>query len=184
MSDLVAVWEVPLPDKVHRIEFEHGTTTGKRILKLDGQDIVRRDWMFKLVGSELFDIKGDDHQVLAKCEILINASTGFTYEYSLFVNGKQLKKFKEIQSKVMCIWIVEVNNTMFRVALEKETLDIWVNGSKAESNHEFADEGTEMHFLIDGQHKAVVKTISSGNKKEGIVYSLIVNDKEITEGLV
>ena len=36
-SDLVAVWEVPLNDKVHRIEFEHGTTTGKRVIRVDGQ---------------------------------------------------------------------------------------------------------------------------------------------------
>ncbi|CAG2115272.1 unnamed protein product [Medioppia subpectinata] len=136
--------------------------------------------MFKLVGSEAFEIKGEEGQVYAKCEILINASTGFTYEYSMVVNGKQLKKFKEKQSKVMSTWIVEIGDQMWRIALEKETLDIWVNGVKAETNHEFADEGTEMHFLIESQHKACIKTISSGNKKEGIVYSLIVNDKEIT----
>ena len=37
MSDLVAVWDVPLCDKVHKVEFEHGTTTGKRVLKIDGK---------------------------------------------------------------------------------------------------------------------------------------------------
>ena len=37
MSDLVAIWEVPLSDKVHKIEFEHGTTTGKRIVRVDGE---------------------------------------------------------------------------------------------------------------------------------------------------
>ena len=194
MSDLVAVWDVPLCDKVHLVEFEHGTTTGKRVLKVDGkvchrnpfrsipshpipsllttcidafqsmpsssleQEIVRRDWMFKLVGSELFEISGDDEQVHAKCEILINASTGFTYEYSLFVNGKQLKKFKEKQSKIMRTWVVELNQQMWRItlgsyshftllyirplfflmssSLEKESLDIWVNGLKAETTHE------------------------------------------------
>ena len=31
--DLVAVWEVHLPDGIHIVEFEHGTTTGKRILR-------------------------------------------------------------------------------------------------------------------------------------------------------
>jgi hypothetical protein len=29
-SDLVATWNVPMSDKVYKIEFEHGTTTGKR----------------------------------------------------------------------------------------------------------------------------------------------------------
>jgi len=35
-SDLVAKWDVTLSDKVHRIEFEHGTTTGKRVIRVDG----------------------------------------------------------------------------------------------------------------------------------------------------
>lgn len=36
-GDLVAVWEVALSDGVHRIEFEHGTTTGKRVIYIDGK---------------------------------------------------------------------------------------------------------------------------------------------------
>ena len=32
-GDLVAVWEIHLADGVHMIEFEHGTTTGKRIIR-------------------------------------------------------------------------------------------------------------------------------------------------------
>lgn len=37
MTDLVAVWEVALSDGVHRIEFEHGTTSGKRVVYVDGK---------------------------------------------------------------------------------------------------------------------------------------------------
>lgn len=36
-NDLAAVWEVALSDGVHRIEFEHGTTTGKRVIYVDGK---------------------------------------------------------------------------------------------------------------------------------------------------
>lgn len=36
-SDLVAVWEVSLGDGVHTIEFEHGTTSGKRVIRVDGK---------------------------------------------------------------------------------------------------------------------------------------------------
>jgi len=35
-SDLVAKWDVTLSDNVHRVEFEHGTTTGKRVIRVDG----------------------------------------------------------------------------------------------------------------------------------------------------
>ncbi|GLG99670.1 Fas apoptotic inhibitory molecule 1 [Gryllus bimaculatus] len=57
-GDQVAVWEVPLQDGLHRIEFEHGTTSGKRVLRVDGSEILRRDWMFKLVGDEEFAVGG------------------------------------------------------------------------------------------------------------------------------
>ena len=35
MSDIVAQWEVSLSDGIHRIEFEHGTTSGKRVVRVD-----------------------------------------------------------------------------------------------------------------------------------------------------
>jgi hypothetical protein len=37
MEDLVATWNVPMSEKVYKIEFEHGTTTGKRILRVNGK---------------------------------------------------------------------------------------------------------------------------------------------------
>ena len=39
-GDLVAFWDVPLSDGVHRIEFEHGTTSGKRVIRVDGKVCV------------------------------------------------------------------------------------------------------------------------------------------------
>ena len=36
-SDLVAVWDVKLNNGHNRIEFEHGTTTGKRIITINKQ---------------------------------------------------------------------------------------------------------------------------------------------------
>lgn len=36
-SDLVAYWSIPLTDGVHTVEFEHGTTSGKRVIRVDGQ---------------------------------------------------------------------------------------------------------------------------------------------------
>ena len=36
-SDLVAQWQVPLSDGVYLVEFEHGTTTGKRVIRINGK---------------------------------------------------------------------------------------------------------------------------------------------------
>lgn len=46
-NDLAGVWEVALSDGVHRIEFEHGTTTGKRVIYVDG-----KVWIFSAASQE------------------------------------------------------------------------------------------------------------------------------------
>lgn len=40
-NDLVAVWDIPLTDGVHTVELEHGTLTGKRVIRVDG-----KVWLF------------------------------------------------------------------------------------------------------------------------------------------
>ncbi len=60
--------------------------------------------MFKLVGKELFDI--GKH----KCVINIEAASGFSYEYSLEINGKSYEKFCENQSKVLQAWVFKIKD--------------------------------------------------------------------------
>ncbi|XP_064472108.1 fas apoptotic inhibitory molecule 1-like [Ornithodoros turicata] len=174
MSDTVAVWEVPLSDKIHKVEFEHGTTTGKRVVKVDGEEVARHDWMFKLVGTETFEIGS------AKCIITIRAVSGFTYQYSLSVNGKQLSKFRERQSKILNTWVVNVLDEPTRIVLEKDTLDVYINGDVAETVSEFVDDGMEINFSI-GPYEACIKAVSSGSKREGILHTLIVDGQVIPE---
>lgn len=76
--------------------------------------------MFKLVGCEEFQIKGPNDDIYAKCEIVINACAGFTYEYILYVNGKQFKTFREKQTKIMRSWHFEVNDKEWRIILGKQ----------------------------------------------------------------
>ena len=46
MSDLVAVWDIALSDGVHKVEFEHGTTTGKRVIRVDGEvGVTVSNWL-------------------------------------------------------------------------------------------------------------------------------------------
>ncbi len=71
--------------------------------------------MFKLVGKECFEIG----KTRAKGCILIEAVSGFAYEYSLEVNGKPLKKFRDNQTKIMKTWTLTVDGTPTRVVLGK-----------------------------------------------------------------
>jgi len=97
--DVVALWDVSLPDGVHIVEFEHDTTSGRRVIRLDNREVNRKDWMFKLVGQESFSFgpKEKPHQGT----IQIDAVGGFSYQYSLIINGKPYKTFLEHQSKAI-----------------------------------------------------------------------------------
>ncbi|KAF7623427.1 hypothetical protein Mgra_00010254 [Meloidogyne graminicola] len=166
-TDLVATWVVPMSDKVYKIEFEHGTTTGKRILRVNGKEIVKHDWMFKLVGREIFELNG----------ISIDALGIFAYEYTLQVGGKTFEKFREQQKKSLQVWHVRMTEKEIRICLEKETMDVWVNGSKVETTGEFVDEGgTKTHFEIDNKATAYILSQSSGKRQIGLVHQLYVND--------
>ncbi|XP_069080414.1 fas apoptotic inhibitory molecule 1 isoform X2 [Pleurodeles waltl] len=176
MTDLVAVWEVALSDGVHKIEFEHGTTSGKRVVYVDGKEVIRRDWMFKLVGKETFTVGAAQ----TKGTINIDAVSGFAYEYTLEINGKSLKKYMENRSKTTNTWILNLDGVDFRVVLEKDTMDVWCNGRNMETAGEFVEDGTETHFSI-GNHDCCIKAVSSGKRREGIIHTLIVDDKEIPE---
>lgn len=177
MPDLVANWEVALSDGVYKIHFEHGTTSGKRVIWINGKPAFRKDWMFKLVGNQPFEL---GKQKL-KAVINIDACSGFTYEYSLNVAGKSLNKFLENKDNTTKAWAFMLDNTETRVVLEKNTMDVWCNGEQVETTGEFTDEGTETHFEIK-DHYCYIRAMTSGNKREGIIHTLHVDDKVITEG--
>ncbi|XP_062558759.1 fas apoptotic inhibitory molecule 1 [Armigeres subalbatus] len=166
--EVVARWRVPLYGKIYEIEFEHGTASGKRVLWIDKQEIFRRDWMFKLVGEDMFKL--DDK----RCIIRVDPLPGFKYCYSLFVDGKSYKQFTESQAKALKTWEINLKDNFYRIVLEKNTLNIYVNGKLIEETGEFVDGGTETTFIEDG-NRFVLSARTSGNKREGIVHSLAVN---------
>lgn len=38
-GDTVAIWQVTLKDGPHTVRFEHGTTSGKRVIYVDGVEV-------------------------------------------------------------------------------------------------------------------------------------------------
>ena len=109
--DIVASWSVSLPDGIHSIKFEHGTTTGKRVVWVDNKEILRKNWMFKLVGKIEFAVSK------SKALITIDAISGFAYEYTLFIDGKPLQKFQENRNKTAKVWTLLVDGVDTRVVL-------------------------------------------------------------------
>ncbi|CAH1280726.1 unnamed protein product [Diabrotica balteata] len=177
-SDLVAYWSVPLLDGVHTVEFEHGTTSGKRVIRVDGNEIVRRDWMFKLVGDEEFYIGKQE----AKCLLKVNPIPHFAFSYSLLVDGKSLEKFTEKQSQSIRSWAVIADGKRYRIVFEKQTLNIYVNGEQVEAESNFVTNGTEMSFIM-GNTSATIRAETT-QKKEGVVHQLFVDGKCIEEDII
>ncbi|XP_051561972.1 fas apoptotic inhibitory molecule b [Myxocyprinus asiaticus] len=178
-GDIVGSWEVSLSDGVYRIEFEHGTTTGKRVIYINGKEVLRRDWMFKLVGRETFPVGSTD----TKATITIEAISGFSYEYTLEINGKSLQTFLDNRSKISKTWLLKLDGSDCRIVLEKDTMDVWCNGQKMETMGEFGDDGTETHFAV-GNHECCIKATTTGRKRNGMVHSLLVDGIRIEEAIV
>lgn len=59
LDEPTAKWSVPLSDGNHVIELEHGTATGRRLVRINGKELIHRDWMFNLVGDEVFMLNGN-----------------------------------------------------------------------------------------------------------------------------
>ncbi|XP_043287794.1 fas apoptotic inhibitory molecule 1 isoform X2 [Venturia canescens] len=174
MSEPTARWNVPLTDGNHVVEFEHGTATGKRVVKIDGKTLVHREWMFRLVGDEIV-MFGD-----TKFVIRIDPIAGLRYSYTLWVNGKSFKNFVQSQSKVLDTWMTKFGDEEFRIVLDKTTQAVWINGEQIDVENEFVDGGAEMLFMIAGK-PAVIRSCSSEQKGEGIKYFLYIDEVEITE---
>lgn len=45
-GDVAAVWDIKLADGAHKIVFEHGTTSGKRVIIVDGVEVNHKKVMY------------------------------------------------------------------------------------------------------------------------------------------
>ena len=78
------------------------------------QQVYRKNWMFRLVGSEVFHI-GKNKKV---AEITIS-SKGMSFEYALTVDGKPLEKFVQVHAKNTRTWLPNINGIDHRIVLGK-----------------------------------------------------------------
>eukprot|EP00056_Hartaetosiga_gracilis_P006943 m.102517 g.102517 ORF g.102517 m.102517 type:complete len:193 (+) comp12595_c0_seq1:53-631(+) len=166
-------WKVTLTDGQHAIRFIHGTTSGKRVLLVDGKEVIRKNWMFKLVGDEHFVLgsKGDHRgciQIVAE---------GLSYTYSLYIDGKPYEDFTQTWKKAMKTWYFEADDKHHLIVMDMETMKIFVDGEETKAEGDFVDDGTETHFNIGSQPAYIFTTPSTeGNTMDHILF---VNDEEV-----
>lgn len=75
--------------------------------------------MVKLVGKETFPVGSTD----TKATISIEAVTGFSYEYTLDINGKSLQTFLDNRSKISKTWMLKLGGADYRIVLGKRLCD-------------------------------------------------------------
>lgn len=92
------------------------------------QEVLRRDWMFKLVGEDTFCIDQ------SRCIIRVDPAPGFKYEYSLRIDGKPYDQYTEELTRQYRLWLyarqpAETSDTSqeYRIMLKLDTLSLYVN---------------------------------------------------------
>ena len=73
------------------------------MVRVNREEVYRKDWMFKLVGTETFHV-GKSRTL---CTIKIEPVGGFTYQYTLEVTS--LKFLKNFDIDTFGLWIQLVN---------------------------------------------------------------------------
>lgn len=134
--------------------------------------------MFKLVGDDPFTLADSG----VPCVISVNPASGMKFTYALYVDGKPLQAYKERQAKAWKTWHRTVaDGTPYRIVLEKDTLNVFLNGELRDEVGEFAEEGgTDTEFARDG-HVFRVSARTGQVAREGLVYRAYVDEAEMEE---
>lgn len=56
-QDVVGFWDIPLSNGIHRVEFQHGTTTGKRVITVNGKVTTKRCGVHVTVVADINSIE-------------------------------------------------------------------------------------------------------------------------------
>jgi len=172
-----------LQDGKHELKFVHNTITGSRVVSLDGRELHKSGWMYELVGTVPFEFDnlGKKHKGVITIEPPSKAADGdrqrsrqttLSFWYRLTVDGKTLNRLKENAKITSRNWKFQLDGQEHFVVLEKDVMDVWVDGEVVESKGEFVDDGTETIFQVGGK-EACIHTVQSGSAIKQVLY---IND--------
>ena len=147
------------------VVFQHNTLTGNQRVFVNGHELFKSGWQYKLTGSLSFTL--DDRAV----EILIRSDSVGNLTYSLSVNNKEIqvskgslindkdeqeKKLKRIHDAInISTWVFSVGGgldkcVLHQVELHHQTMDVLLDGFKIDAISDFIDEGSSYAFQVDG----------------------------------
>jgi len=80
--------------------------------------MIRREWMFRLVGPESFSLGRFD------CVLQVEPDGLLGISYTLEINGQNIQDFLEMYQKSFCTWSTQVNHEQHRIVLGKTVIFI------------------------------------------------------------
>jgi hypothetical protein len=85
------VWAVKLEDGRHTVELEHGYFSGKRIIRVDGEQLESTTSIIDFGGEHSFQI--GNHTGIVHIR-----TNGLTYNYDLSIDGRSIGTGKEVSA--------------------------------------------------------------------------------------
>lgn len=171
----VHVWEFALDDSAtrHRVELNHNTLTGKRVLKLDGKQIHKVSAKYKLTGTIKFQI---NEHVIAVC---IEANGMGDLNYALMLDDKNIPDITHSQSNAQkCSkWDVKsADGERHLIAFDKDTFEVYIDNVAVEAAADFVDVGSAYLFDLPGGEAGKI-TVKPTKRTDKPVVELFVNDR-------
>ncbi|MDI7274626.1 MAG: hypothetical protein QME94_01470, partial [Anaerolineae bacterium] len=77
-------WTFWLEGRIHTIELEHGSFSGRRVISVDGRELERSQRLFDTGSEHTFSLDGHDVTVYIH-------TNGFTFRYGLEIDGMPVK---------------------------------------------------------------------------------------------
>lgn len=173
-------WHFMGSSRRQEVVFQHNTLTGNQRLFVNGHELFKSGWQYKLTGNLSFTL--DDRAV----EVLIRSDAVGNLTYALSVNNKEIppssggllsekeekeKKAKRILESVhVSTWVFSVGGlnkcVLHQVELHHQTMDVLLDGVKIDAVADFIEEGSSYAFLVDNVEAIIhVIPLSISEKK-------------------
>ena len=119
----------------------HGELSGRRIIRLDGEEIVNKKKFFDTGTTHVINV--ERNHVVKVC----SKASGSSFKYICKLNGRSMDKYIQKYSTQLIRWelgdhIVEFDNSRGTVMID---------GGNVQSDARFAECGTEHMFECDGK---------------------------------
>ena len=150
-----AAWSFVLPGGRHELELLHGEMSGRRIIGLDGKEVVNKKKFFDTGSTHVIEVERNQF-----ARIVIKPSRlGFAYICTL--NGRSMEKYQKICAKQMLCW--ELDDHIIEFDASRGI--VLVDGSAVESESRFAELGTEHVFEFGHQTcKILCRNVFGGDE--------------------